>query len=112
MARRPLKAIALCTGGDCKESGLQESDDGTVREVDYEITGDDKLVFSLPDISGIKGRKFSLGPASTIVGLVVKFGQEMPEIQAIHASSDAAPMMCCQCGRVKVCGSWCSCLES
>ncbi|WP_352694462.1 hypothetical protein [Mesorhizobium sp. M0663] len=76
-----------------KVLGLQESDDATIRAVDYKITADDKLVFSLPDISGIKEEKFSLGPASTIVGLVVKFGQGMPEIQAIHANSDAAPMI-------------------
>lgn len=109
MTDKQLKCFLICIDENNSDLGLFKEQDGSVVSVKSKLVEDDKLEFSIPDIDALSDSTFKVGPASGIVGFVLKYGKGQGEIEVIYSSTHVEPLMCCYCGRVKVCGQWCSC---
>lgn len=109
MADKQLKCFLICTNESNIDLGILKEQDGSVLFVKSKIVEDDNLEFSIPDIVSLSDSTFKVGPASGVVGFVLKYGKDYSEIEVVYSPTHVGPLMCCYCGRVKVCAHWCSC---
>jgi hypothetical protein len=106
---KSLKCLLINLSQEGESLGIRADAHGTVLDVDVEYRSGDKLAFKMSRVPEVADTEVVVGPASEIVGFVLKYGQEKPELQVIYANEKTGPLMCCICGPVRVCANWCGC---
>lgn len=84
---------------------------GAVLTAQVESIDGDKMTFVIPDsgMPDVEESKFIVGPADSVIGLVLKVSASSIMLEVIHDADDVQPKMCCYCGVVKVCAWKCWC---